>query len=73
MSQILGRNSKNQIFHHIRVTVVITRELIQINRQTGHDRESYEISENLTEKKIKKTEPDGQFEFFFCFFFGSKF
>ena len=33
---------------------MITRELIEINRQTGHDRASYNISEKLTEKKEKK-------------------
>ena len=52
---------------------MITRELILINRQTGHDRESYEIFENLTEKKIKKSQPDGETQFFFVFISGSKF
>ena len=33
---------------------MITRELIEINRQTGHDRASYKISQKLTEKNKKK-------------------
>ena len=41
---------------------MITRELIEINRQTGHDRASYNISEKMTENKEKKSQPHGQTE-----------
>ena len=52
---VVNHRVRKTILKDFRVSIVITRELIEINRQTGHDRASYNISEKLTEKNKKKS------------------